>query len=217
MQLGAWRVEEWREKRLRFMNRVYDATGGSQLAFVDGHELGDELGLSSEETDRVIEYLKGEQLLAYAGLGGISITHLGVLEVERALSNPKQETEHFPPAINVIHVGQMHGSQIQQGTIHSKQRGQFLSEADREPLRELLDTLRAVLPEAGLSEEDHRQAEAELATVEAQLGAPRAKRSFIRASLETVRDLLEPIASVATRSTELAQAMEELHKQLPGI
>jgi hypothetical protein len=101
------------------------------LAFVNGYELGDELGLSSEETDRVIEYLKEELLLTYQGLGGISITHLGVLEVERALSNPKQETEHFPPAINVIQVGSMHGSQIQQGTIHSKQRGQFLSEADR--------------------------------------------------------------------------------------
>jgi hypothetical protein len=215
--LGEWHVEEWREKRLRFMERLYDATGGSQLASVDPYELGDELGLSREETDRVIEYLQGEQLLAHAGLGRVGITHLGVLEVERALSNPKQETEHFPPAINVIHVGQMHGSQIQQGTIHSKQRGQFLSEADREPLRELLETLRAVLPEADLAEEDHRQAEAELATVEAQLGAPRPKRSSIRASLETVRDLLEPIASVATRSTELARAIEELHKQLPGI
>jgi hypothetical protein len=111
----------------------------------------------------------------------------------------------------------MHGSQIQQGTVHSQQHGQFLSEADREPLRELLDTLRAVLPKAGLAEEDHRQAEAELATVEAQLGSPRPKRSFIRASLETVRDLLEPIASLATRSSELAQAVEQLHKQLPGL
>ena len=215
--LGAWYVEEWREKRLRFMNRLYDATGGSQLASVDQYELGDELGLSREETDRVIEYRQGEQLLAHAGLGGVGITHLGVLEVERALSNPKQETEHFPPAINVIHVGQMHGSQIQQGTIQSKQRGQFLSEPDQEPLQELLDMLRAVLPEADLAEEDHRQAEAELATVEAQLGAPRPKRSSIRASLETLRDLLEPMASVATRSTELARAIEELHKQLPGI
>ena len=153
--LGEWQVEEWREKRLRFMNRLYDATGGSQLASVHPYEVGDELGLSHDETDRVIEYLQGEQLLAHAGLGTVGITHLGVLEVERALSNPKQETEHFPPAINVIQVGQMHGSQIQQGTIHSKQRGQFLSQPDREPLRELLETLRAVLPEADLVLQPH--------------------------------------------------------------
>jgi hypothetical protein len=37
--LGAWYVEEWREKRLRFMNRLYDATGGSQLASVDQSSL----------------------------------------------------------------------------------------------------------------------------------------------------------------------------------
>jgi hypothetical protein len=215
--LEAWRVEEWREKRLRFMYRLYDATGGSELADVDRHELGDELGLSSEETDRVIEYLKGEQLLAYPGLGGISITHRGVLEVERSISNPKQETEHFPPAINVIHIGEMHGSQIQQGTVQSQQRGEFLTEADREPLRELVNTLRAVLPEADLVEEDRRQAEAELGTVEAQLNAPKPKRSFIRVSLESVRDLIAPIASLATRSAELTQAVEQLHRQLPGI
>jgi hypothetical protein len=215
--LEARRIEEWREKRLRFMYRLYDATGGSELADVDGQELGDELGLSSEETDRVIEYLKGEGLLAYPGLGGIGITHRGVLEVERAISDPKQETEHFPPAINVIHIDQMHGSQIQQGTVQSQQYGQFLSKADREPLRELVNTLRAVLPDAGLTEEDHRQAEAELATVEAQLSAPKPKRSFIRASLESVRDLLAPIASIASRSAELTQAVEQLHRQLPGI
>jgi hypothetical protein len=201
--LEAWRVEEWREKRLRFMYRLYDATGGSELADVNGHELGYELGLSSEETDRVIEYLRGEQLLAYPGLGGIRITHRGVLEVEKSISNPKQETEHFPPAINVIHVGEMHGSQIQQGTVQSQQYGQFLTEAEREPLRELVNTLRAVLPEADLVEEDRRQAEAELATVEAQLSAPKPKRSFIRASLESVRDLLAPIASLASHSAEL--------------
>jgi hypothetical protein len=201
--LEAWRVEEWREKRLRFMYRLYDATGGSELADINGHELGYELGLSSEETDRVIEYLRGEQLLAYPGLGGIRITHRGVLEVEKSISNPKQETEHFPPAINVIHVGEMHGSQIQQGTVQSQQYGQFLTEAEREPLRELVNTLRAVLPEADLVEEDRRQAEAELATVEAQLSAPKPKRSFIRASLESVRDLLAPIASLASHSAEL--------------
>jgi len=215
--LGAWHVEEWREKRLRFMNRLYDATGGSQLASVNPYELGDELGLSREETDRVVEYLQGEQLLAHAGLAGVEITHLGVLEVERALSNPQQETEHFPPAINVIHVGQMHGSQIQQGTVQSQQHGKFLSEADREPLRELVKMLRAVLPEAGLAEEDRRQAEAELATVEAQLSAPKPKRSFIRTSLESVRDLLAPIASLASDSAELTQAVEQLHKHLPGV
>ena len=94
--LEAWHVEEWREKRLWFMNRLYDATGGSQLATADGHELGNELGLSSEETDRVIEYLKGEQLLTYTGLGGIGITHHGVLEVEKALPVGSRALQHLP-------------------------------------------------------------------------------------------------------------------------
>jgi hypothetical protein len=147
----------------------------------------------------------------------VCITHAGVLEVEAALSNPQQGTEHFPAAINIIQIGQMHGSQIQQGTAHSQQHGQFLSETDREPLRDLIDALRAVIPEVDLAEDDRRQAEAELATAEAQLNSPRPRRSFIRGSLEAVRDLLEPLVSVASHSSELAQAVEQLHKQLPGL
>jgi len=84
-------------------------------------------------------------------------------------------------------------------------------------LQELVEKLRAVLPEAGLAEVDRHQAEAELATVDAQLSSPRPKRSFIRSSLESLRDLLEPIASLSSRSAELAEALEQLHKLLPGI
>jgi hypothetical protein len=211
-------IEEKRRKRLQFMHRLHEATGGAELAHVNMFELGDELGWPREETQLVVEYLRGEELIAYAGGGGtIGITHNGVVEVEESLSNPRQQTEHFPPAINIINIDQMHGSQIQQGTVGSQQHGQFLSEADREPLQELVTTLRAVLPDAGLAEEDRLQAEAELATVEAQLSAPKPKRSFIRASLESVRDLLVPLASLAGRSAELTQAVEQLHKQLPGI
>ena len=179
---------------------------------------GGEFGWSREKTSQVVEYLGGEGLLEYKGLGGsIGITHLGVVEVEQSLADPLQGTEHFPAAINIVNIGEMHGSQIQQGTVHSQQHGQFVTAADREPLQELVNALREVLPEAGLAEEDPRQAEAELATVEAQLSSPKPKRSFIRTSLETVRDLLEPLTRMATRSTELVQALEQLHKQFPGI
>jgi hypothetical protein len=210
-------VEEKDRKRLQFMHRLYEVTGGSEMEFINTDELGAEFGWSADETDRVVEYLEGERLLQYRSMGSISITHLGVLEVERALSNPRQETVHFPAAINIIHIGQMHGSQIQQGTTHSQQHGQFLSELNRASVEELVEKLRAVLPEAGLAKVDRHQAEAELATVEAQLSSPRAKRSFIRSSLETVRDLLEPIASISSRSADVADALEQLHKLLPGI
>jgi hypothetical protein len=211
-------IDEKGRKRLQFMHRLYEVTGGSQWEFINTHELGAEFGWSTDETDRVVEYLEGEGLVEYRTMGPtISITHLGVLEVEGALSNPRQETAHFPAAVNIIHIGQMHGSQIQQGTTHSQQHGQFISEVDRGSVQELVEKLRAVLPEAGLAQVDRHQAEAELATVEAQLNSPRPKRSFVRSSLETVRDLLEPIASISSRSAELAEALEQLHKLLPGI
>jgi hypothetical protein len=56
-------VEGKRRKRLQFMHRLYEVTGGAKLQFVEAHQLGAELGWSPEETDQVTEYLEGEGLV----------------------------------------------------------------------------------------------------------------------------------------------------------
>jgi hypothetical protein len=114
-------LQEKQEDRLRFIRRLYEKTDGSTFASAISGEIGHELGWSDERTDRAVEYLVGHGLAKYVSLGGhISLKHAGVLEVEGAWNNPDQPTAHFPPA-NIILVGEMHGSQIQQGTIHSQQ------------------------------------------------------------------------------------------------
>ncbi len=89
---------------------------GAKMSFVDMAELGMEIHLSREECEGTVEYLAGEGLLKYVALGGIiSITHLGVIEVEAALQKPDEPTAHFPAVHNTINIGTMSNSVIQQG------------------------------------------------------------------------------------------------------
>jgi hypothetical protein len=210
-------LQEKKEQRLLFMHRLYEASDGLTLYDIDSTELGKELGWSDEVTQNVVEYLLDEGLLEFPGSGDlVAITHAGVVEVETALEAPQQGTEHFPPAANVMVINQMIGSQVQQGAIGSQQHGTF-NEPSRDQLRAVAELLRTMLPDLGLDDDDHQEAEAELSTAEIQLGSNRPKWDIIKTSFGRVVALLERASSVATRSVELTQALGTLHKELPGI
>lgn len=115
-------IEVKRKQRFEFMNELYKVTNGSEFIHVNMAEVGMSIGLTKEECELTVEYLSGEGLLKYASLGGgIAITHIGVLEVESALQDPAKPTNHFPPAQNIIHIGAMTNSVIQQGSSNSSQ------------------------------------------------------------------------------------------------
>ncbi|HEY5984932.1 MAG TPA: hypothetical protein VIV12_00915 [Streptosporangiaceae bacterium] len=154
--------------------------------------------------------------MKHVSLGGeISLEHAGVLEVESAWTNPNQPTAHLPPA-NIILIGEMHGSQIQQGTVHSRQ-GASSSVPSVDQLLAAAESLRTLLPQLGLAEDERQEADAELATAQSQLRSPRPKWEIIRGSLAAAVGILGQLGSVATGSAELTQALEKLHKALPGL
>lgn len=210
-------LQEKKKQRLLFMHRLYEVSDGSTLHDVDSAEVGKELGWSDQVTQNVVEYLADEGLLEFFSGGDlITITHTGVVEVETALDAPDRGTEHFPPAANVIVIGQMYGSQVQQGSITSQQHGSF-NEPNRDQLRAVAELLRTILPDLGLDEDDRQEAEAELSTAKIQLGSNRPKWDIIKASFGRVAALVERVSSMATRSVELTQALDTLHKELPGV
>lgn len=91
-------LEDKRRRRLQFMKALYEQTDGRELATVDMWELGHELGFSRDDTEATTEYLVGEYLMEYAALGdAISITHLGVREVEESMQNPRCSDSTLPP------------------------------------------------------------------------------------------------------------------------
>jgi predicted transcriptional regulator len=109
-------VDEKRKQRLEFMDALYRITDGVEMFLTTVDEVATEVDIDAATANKIAEYLVGEGLMRYEAMGGvIAISHTGVVKVERALSQPDIATEHFPPAINVIHIGRMEHSQISQG------------------------------------------------------------------------------------------------------
>jgi hypothetical protein len=69
---------------------------------------------------------------------------------------------------------------------------------------EVLARVAALLPELALPPETRAEVEAEIRTVEAQVGSPRPKRAIIHESLRTIRAVLEGAAGNAATAPLLA-------------
>jgi hypothetical protein len=185
--------------RFRFLNRLYERTDGDYLALEDMWEVGADVGLTSEETERVMDYLNGEGLAMHRAIGGaVAITHAGLREVESALSVPEAPTHYFPAVVNVLQVQSMVGSQIQQGSHGSTQtQSQTITQNELTAIQTLVAALQAELEAIGLGADAKAEAEAELQTLKAQLQSSKPKSTIIRESLKTLRNLVEGVASNA--------------------
>lgn len=198
--------------RFRYLNLLYERSGGQRLKFLDMWNLGAELGIDRDDTHALVDYLVGEHLAEHRGIGGIiGITHHGIVEVERALSEPEAPTKYFPPVINVLNIHSVVASQIQQGT-HGSSQVQTVSTNETEAIRVLLTALKERLPELPLSPEDKAEAESEIQTLDAQLRSSKPKSVIVKESLRTLRSLLEGVAS-----NGLAAAMLPLFGPLTGL
>jgi len=206
MPLTSEQLAEEKARRFRFTNQVYDATGANEHVHVKMDEIGKALGFDGQTTERIMQYLHGEGVLEYKTLdGGIGITHAGIAEVESAIEQPDRSTEHFPP-VNYIYVHQMTNSNIQQGTVQSTQ-SQTISQQELKSVSEFLELFRQKLPNLPLTADDRAEAEAELKTMEAQVGSKKPKLAILRVSVAAMKDILLRIGS--------SIAAQELLRHLP--
>jgi hypothetical protein len=214
------RLNEIRAARFAFLRAVYDETEGTTERMVQMNDIGAKVGFDDDRTERIVSYLIGEGLLEWAAMGGlIELTHWGLKEVEEVLSAPDQPTEHFPPLIvaeNVLQVGTMTNSQIQQGTVNSTQR---LEAVDVAALRELVADIRAVAATLDLELESTAELKAELATIDAQLGSPRPKSRVLRESLASARAILEGAAGggLVAAAPQLAAVIGKLTTAIASL
>lgn len=91
------KITELKLKRFQFLHHLYEETEGDLFQMVNEAELADKLGLTQEETNRIVDYLREEGLLKIPTFGGnVSITHFGRVQIENALSEPQKPTAYFP-------------------------------------------------------------------------------------------------------------------------
>jgi hypothetical protein len=185
-------VERKRAQRLAFMQRLYERTDGELLEEIPVETLADDLGWDLRTANSVFDYLVDEGLAECPGLGGgASITHEGVREVERALSEPDRPTEHFPPAVTVHFHGDVVGSQVQAGTVRSSQHQVALVETQREDIARFVSQLRAALGDGRVDLAMRAEGEASLVAVEAQLNLDKPNSGMLREGLRSLRAIAE--------------------------
>ena len=181
-------INRKKELRYLFLQRLYELTDGSELKRVAKSEVEAGLNATAQEANDVFQYLKGEHLANPVNMS-VSITHAGVIEIEKALSEPDKPTQYFP-AVNIINVHQMNGSVIQQGTVGSTQSAGFEQSA-KSDFSEFLAQLKQALPELNISEESKSEVSVDIATIEVQLSAERPKSGIIKESLLSIQRILE--------------------------
>lgn len=208
-------LQKKQQLRLAFLKKIYEMAKGDTDSLVNGGEVAHQIGLKNGEEDQAraaANYLEGEGLIhverVMGGFPGyVRLTHGGLREIEDAIRQPDSPTQHFMP-INVLNVGQMIGSTIQQGTIESSQTLNIGSEGI-EKLRTFIKQLSLSLDELPLKKDVRGELNAEVLTVEAQLTSPKPKISIIREGLSSIKRILEAAAGSAIGA--------QLAKQIPTL
>jgi hypothetical protein len=96
-------ILEKQKKRFEVLFAIYKDTNGEEDKLAELGELRDATGIPIEELVHILKYLENEGLVkplatlfSGAGIVPIKILHQGVLEVEAAITKPRDPTEHFP-------------------------------------------------------------------------------------------------------------------------
>lgn len=106
-----------------------------------------------------------------------------------------QRSGYSPEKYN-IHIGEMHGSQIQQAGSGSN-LDMSVSQDTTNDISEFLSELKNSIGEFDLTEEQEEEVDAEIKTVESQIASPKPKASILKSSLGTLKSVLENAAGSA--------------------
>lgn len=190
-------IEEMEKKRFQFLHKLYELSGGDESRSFLLFEISEKLGFAEDLAEKIGQYLKGEGLIRYKefdqGNGIVHITHRGVIEIEKALSNPDKPTNYFPP-VNIISVGQMINSQIQQASPGASQVVS-ISESKYEDLKEIIKMLKDSVDKLQLQPQQLKEMQVEIDTIELQLTSPKPKTNIINECFNSTIRILEGVAS----------------------
>ena len=187
-------IEEKRKMRFQFLYRLYEISDTNINEFCQSYEIGDMLDISNKLTTQIIQYLEKKGFIKFRTdqMATISITQEGIDEVENALLKPEEPTEHFPPAISIIQIGEMKNSQIIQASSEVTQ----IKKSDEpllEKLKELTESIQQVIEQLKLNKEDKTELEADIQTIDAQLSSSKPKKGILKECISSIRRIFEGV------------------------
>ena len=182
-------IQKIKKDRLAFLYLSYEKSEGDTYKLFSCWELGKSLGYNRRYIVKIVQYLVDEDLLKWVATGGtISITHWGITEVESALTNPEESTEHFSANINTIFVENMVNSQIQQGTENSEQTWTITND-NKEEINKLLDEIFNKSSETDSDNQTIIDLKAQIDTIKSQLKASKPKWDILKSCLDSITNI----------------------------
>jgi hypothetical protein len=200
-------VRERHKLRLEVLSKAYEMSGGDTSQFINAGQLAQALGMLEQATPlrAALEYLNAEGLVElqgrrYGGVPGIiKLTHFGLKEMEQSKAAPDQPTEHFP-AQNILYVGTMIGSTVQQGiqSTQTSTQNVTLTEDGKKQLLNFVAEVEAELSNLSLSSDALDEMRADLATIKLQANSTKPKSSILKECLTSAKHILEHATGAAT-------------------
>jgi hypothetical protein len=182
------------DDRERFLKRLYDVSGADEYKWGAYQQIGDDIGVSADEAQTIAQYLASKDYLRWRTLGGgIGITRRGIDAIERGVRRLSPQATSV--ITNILNIGTMTNSQLQQGTMGSSQ--QIVSGSERDEVVRTLAQVRAIVATLPLSQSVRNDIEGNVATVEAQLKTSTPNRSTIRDSIRAIADTLKAFGEAA--------------------
>jgi hypothetical protein len=208
-------LEMKKARRAPFMKQLYEITDGSATKFATVADCAADIDVSQQQADELRNYLVDEGLIKdHTAEGGwsapISITHQGVVEVEQALEQPEQPTDHFPPAAYVVNIvnSTVTASPIAQASPSPTQTITYTGQ-QRQDLDEALRQIRELLDQDEFDEDDTACIRADLATIDVQLASSHPNWAAVQAVLNT-------LVAVLTVVTQAQSAVDIIRRLLPS-
>jgi hypothetical protein len=160
-------------KAMRLLQALYDATRSqTEPVFISTLSIG----LPEKEAQVAWHYLKDRGLIRTYGIPyTATISAAGIDAIEGAKRSPDQPSANFPSVTynivnNTMHVGAMHNSPVQQGGVQAAQHQTVTySPSDLADIGRLVAELTTHLYELPLEITQRRKADAQIATLKAQL------------------------------------------------
>ena len=98
----AFSMDVMRKQRFDFMKSLYDMTYGRETGLIYVAELAQAISIAELDTELIARYLADEGLIRIRLNRIVSLTHIGIDEVETAMQRPNRPTKHFPPVHSVM-------------------------------------------------------------------------------------------------------------------
>jgi hypothetical protein len=207
-------------KALRLLKALYDATR-AKTEPVEIDEI--ETGLSEEDLKVAWHYLKDRGLIRTYNIPyTAAINAAGIDAIEGAQRRPDQPSASFPSVSynivnNTMNVGTMSNSPVQQGGVQSAQN-QTVSYGPQDiaDLNRLVTEFTSHLGELPIGAQQRQKAEAQIATLKAQL-TDEPDPVIIKQAGRTLRNITEGaigslLATAATQPTVWAWVIQTMHR-----